>query len=70
LIDSKPLLAQAWQLHEEDRLLELVDPSLQLADEERRDVERVINVFLLSIQHAAEKRPTMARVGSGHPSSH
>jgi hypothetical protein len=59
---SIPLLAQAWQLHEEDRLLELVDPSLQLTDEELRDVERVINVCLLCIQHAAEKRPIMARI--------
>jgi hypothetical protein len=44
--------------------MELVDPTLQLTDEDARDVQRVINVCLLCIQTAAEKRPTMARIVS------
>ncbi|KAG0624025.1 hypothetical protein M758_3G218500 [Ceratodon purpureus] len=55
----------AWLLHEQDRLMELIDPELQLTtDEEVRDVQRVINVCLLCIQNSAEKRPSMARVVS------
>lgn len=55
---------QAWLLHEDNRLLELVDPTLQLTDDETRDVQRVINLCLLCIQNAAERRPAMARVVS------
>ncbi|KAG0584545.1 hypothetical protein KC19_3G217100 [Ceratodon purpureus] len=54
----------AWLLHEQNNLMELVDPQLHLNDEEMHDVQRVINVCLICIQNAAEKRPTMARVVS------
>ena len=56
------LRLQAWQLHEEDRLLDLVDPTLQFSDEEERDLQRVIKVCLLCLQNAPEKRPTMTRI--------
>jgi hypothetical protein len=55
---------QAWELHDENRLLDLVDPTLHPTDDETRVVQRVINVCLLCIHNAAEKRPTMARIVS------
>jgi len=57
-------LFQAWNLHDDSRLLELVDPTLRLSDEEEREVQQLIKVALLCIQNAAEKRPTMSRVVS------
>jgi hypothetical protein len=57
-------VTQAWYLHERNRLMELVDPTLHLTDEEVRDVQRVINLSLQCIQTAAEKRPTMTRIVS------
>ncbi|KAG0624024.1 hypothetical protein M758_3G218400 [Ceratodon purpureus] len=67
--ETKPLeqiylTKYAWQLHEENRLLDLVDPTLHLTEDETRDVQRVINVCLLCINNASEKRPTMARIVS------
>lgn len=55
---------QAWHLHDLNRLMDLVDPTLQLTDDEMRDVQRVINVCLLCIQNAPERRPSMARIVS------
>lgn len=64
LISLRFHLFQAWNLHDDNRLLELVDPTLRLTDEEEREVQQVIKVALLCIQNAAEKRPTMSRVVS------
>jgi hypothetical protein len=55
---------QAWLLHEQNNLVDLIDPQLHLNDEELWDVQRVINVCLLCIQNSAEKRPTMAKIVS------
>jgi len=44
--------------------MELVDPTLHISDEELRDVQRVINVCLLCISNAVERRPSMARIVS------
>jgi hypothetical protein len=55
-------IVQAWKLHREGKLMDLVDPTLNLRDEqERTEVQRVINIALLCVQNAAEQRPTMAR---------
>jgi len=58
-----PLIAQAWKLYEENRLMELVDPSLQLIQEEE-DVQQVIKLALHCIQNEGERRPNMARIVS------
>lgn len=42
--------------------MDLVDPTLVLQSEEEVQVEKVINVALLCIQMAAERRPSMAHV--------
>ncbi|KAG0622173.1 hypothetical protein M758_3G077100 [Ceratodon purpureus] len=53
----------AWHLHAEDRLMELVDATLDLTDEEmQRDAQRLIKVGLLCTQNDPERRPTMARI--------
>nr|APU94849.1 leucine-rich repeat receptor-like protein kinase [Pohlia nutans] len=63
--DQVYLAQWAWQLHEEGKLIELVDSTLQLTDEETvRDVQRVIDMCLMCIQTGAEKRPTMATIVS------
>ncbi|KAG0566917.1 hypothetical protein KC19_7G097100 [Ceratodon purpureus] len=54
----------AWSLNESNKLIELVDPTLHLNDDEMEDVQRVIKIALLCIQMASEKRPTMARIVS------
>ena len=42
--------------------MDLVDPTLILRDDEKAEVQRLINIALLCSQDAAEQRPTMARV--------
>lgn len=50
-------------MHEEDTLMDLVDPAFSLQnDEEVRQVQRFILVALSCLQPAVEKRPTMAQV--------
>ncbi|KAG0605521.1 hypothetical protein M758_9G065600 [Ceratodon purpureus] len=53
----------AWELHgNQGNLLDLVDPTLILQDEEKPRVQRMIKIALLCLQDAPEQRPTMARV--------
>ncbi|KAG0615338.1 hypothetical protein M758_5G033200 [Ceratodon purpureus] len=61
-LDEIYLSKWAWKLHGEGNLMDLVDPRLILQDEEKVEVQRLINIALLCSQDAAEKRPTMARV--------
>ncbi|KAG0601654.1 hypothetical protein M758_11G129500 [Ceratodon purpureus] len=57
------LAAWAWRMHEEDTLMDLLDPTLSLQnDEEARQVQRFIVVALSCLQPVVEKRPTMAQV--------
>jgi len=63
-LDQVYLSKTAWILYEQGRLFDLVDPTLHLTDDDVRDVQRVINVCLLCIQNAPEKRPSMARIVS------
>lgn len=51
---------QAWNLHENDKEIELVDPTLQEYDAD--EVTRIIGVALLCTQAAPGLRPTMSRV--------
>jgi hypothetical protein len=52
---------QAYSLHEQDKLLDLIDPRLNnnVLDDE---AQRVINVALLCVQTLATRRPSMSRV--------
>lgn len=54
------LLEWAWQLHENNQDVELVDKRLSEFDEQ--EVKRVIRVALLCTQTAPAHRPTMSRV--------
>ncbi|KAG0504688.1 hypothetical protein M758_11G071100 [Ceratodon purpureus] len=60
--DEAYLSKWAWKLHREGNLMDLVDPKLNLRDDERLEVQRLINIALLCVQNTAEQRPTMARV--------
>ncbi|KAK4594650.1 hypothetical protein RGQ29_018368 [Quercus rubra] len=54
------LLEWTWQLYENNREVELVDPTLSEINEE--DVKRVIRVSLLCTQASPTLRPSMSRV--------
>ncbi|KAG0457363.1 hypothetical protein HPP92_022520 [Vanilla planifolia] len=55
------LLEWAWQLNEEDRLLKLIDKSLNPDEYDLEEVERVITIALLCTQ-VVSLRPTMSEV--------
>ncbi|KAF8408672.1 hypothetical protein HHK36_004735 [Tetracentron sinense] len=54
------LLEWAWTLHENNRVLELVDPTLTIFD--RDEAIRVIGIALLCTQASPSLRPPMSRV--------
>ncbi|KAL3614879.1 hypothetical protein CASFOL_040540 [Castilleja foliolosa] len=54
------LLEWAWNLHESDREIELVDPTLQNYD--ASEVRRIIGIALLCTQASPAIRPQMSRV--------
>ncbi|VFQ78447.1 unnamed protein product [Cuscuta campestris] len=56
----KLLLEQAWQLHEEGNLLELVDPELEQFPKE--EVLKYMKVSLFCTQANASRRPMMSQV--------
>ncbi|KAL8096546.1 putative LRR receptor-like serine/threonine-protein kinase At1g56140 isoform X1 [Apium graveolens] len=58
--DKVYLLEWAWQLHEDNRGIELVDPSLSTFNE--NEVKRLIDVALLCTQTSPNLRPPMSRV--------
>lgn len=51
---------QAWQLKEQERLLDLVDP--ELTEYPAREMLRFIKIGLFCTQAAAKQRPTMKQV--------
>lgn len=53
-------ISQAWNLHENDIEIELVDPALKEYDAD--EVRRIIGVALLCTQASPGLRPTMSRV--------
>lgn len=57
---EKHLLEWAWQLHEEGRLKEVVDSTLQQYPED--EVLRYTKVALFCTQAAAQRRPSMSQV--------
>ncbi|KAI0509974.1 hypothetical protein KFK09_010574 [Dendrobium nobile] len=58
--DGKVLLERTWELYEEGKLTELVDPSLEDYPEE--EVLRYIKVALFCTQAVAGRRPSMPEV--------
>lgn len=58
--DMNWILLQTWQLWEQGRLLEILDPELLEYPEE--EVIRFIKVALLCTQAVAQKRPDMKQV--------
>lgn len=60
----KILHFQAWQLWNEGKGLELIDPSLQEESISADEVLRYIHVGLLCVQDQATDRPTMSDVVS------
>ncbi|KAG0557801.1 hypothetical protein KC19_11G158300 [Ceratodon purpureus] len=61
-LDEIYLSQRAWKLHGESKLMDLVDPTLILRDDEKAEVQRLINIALLCSQDVADQRPTMAKV--------
>lgn len=57
---NKFLLEWAWQLHEEERLLELVDPDM--VEFPKEEVVRYMKVAFFCTQAAASRRPSMSQV--------
>ena len=51
---------KAWQLHEEGRLLDLVDP--ELGEFPKEEVIRFMKVAFFCTQAAANRRPVMSQV--------
>ncbi|XP_045821539.1 cold-responsive protein kinase 1-like [Trifolium pratense] len=57
---DKFLLEWAWQLHEEGKLLELVDP--EMVEYPKEEVIRYMKVAFFCTQAAASRRPSMSQV--------
>jgi len=53
---------QAWKLHKEGRLMEIMDPRLHVNKDEEMEVRRVLETAVSCVQTSPEKRPTMFRV--------
>lgn len=53
-------ILQAWTLHENDKEIELVDPTLHEFD--ANEVRRIIGIALLCTQASPSLRPAMSRV--------
>ncbi|XP_020227245.1 probable LRR receptor-like serine/threonine-protein kinase At1g56140 [Cajanus cajan] len=58
--DKVYLLEWAWQLHENNQIIDLVDPRLSEFNEE--EVKRVVGIALLCTQTSPTLRPSMSRV--------
>ncbi|KAK7405379.1 hypothetical protein VNO78_06633 [Psophocarpus tetragonolobus] len=58
--DKVYLLEWAWQLHEKNNIIDLVDPRLSKFNEE--EVKRVVGIALLCTQTSPTLRPSMSRV--------
>ncbi|CAK9251061.1 unnamed protein product [Sphagnum jensenii] len=56
------LPTRAWKLYTKNRLMDLVDPRLQLNNSESFEVQRILETAILCVQISPEKRPSMFRV--------
>ena len=64
VLKSHSVVAQAWKLHKESRLLDMKDPSLVLGEDEGGEVQRVLETAVVCVQTAPEKRPSMFLVAA------
>ncbi|KAK1302815.1 putative LRR receptor-like serine/threonine-protein kinase [Acorus calamus] len=55
---SQYLLEWAWKLYEEDRLIELVDATLDPKDYKADELKRIMEIALLCTQSTVSARPT------------
>lgn len=55
-------IAQAWNLYDQNRALELLDPKLASYNEDQ--AQRLIGVSLLCTQGSPSQRPSMSRIVS------
>ncbi|KAK1273638.1 Cysteine-rich receptor-like protein kinase 42 [Acorus gramineus] len=53
---------KAWKLYEEDRLMELVDATLDPKDYKADELKRIMEIALLCTQSTVSARPTMSEV--------
>ena len=60
--DQKRTLLQAWVLHSEGRIKELIDPTLDLQQKEESEAIRIISVALLCVHRSGDRRPDMKAV--------
>ncbi|CAM6008850.1 unnamed protein product [Sphagnum balticum] len=56
------LLEKAWRLHNEGNLIDIVDQTLHLCNDEMNQARQLLNIALLCLLNEGEKRPTMAHV--------
>lgn len=55
-------MVQAWELHEQGKLMDLIDPSLGLTNDDLVEARRVVHIALMCLQICGDKRPNMDRV--------
>ncbi|CAM6008848.1 unnamed protein product [Sphagnum balticum] len=56
------LLEKAWRLHNEGNLIDIVDQTLHLCNDEVIQARQLLNIALLCLLNEGEKRPSMAHV--------
>ena len=61
--NSHNVSIQAWKLHRDDRIVDLLDPELRVTTaEEKMEVQRTLDTALMCIQAKMEMRPNMFTV--------
>ena len=60
--DEKVISSQAWKLHSEGRIKELIDSSWELQPREETEAIRIISIALLCVHTSGERRPDMKAV--------
>jgi len=56
------LVLQAWKLHNQDRLMDVMDPRLHVSPSEEMEVRRILETAVMCVNTTPEKRPSMFRV--------
>ncbi|CAK9278303.1 unnamed protein product [Sphagnum jensenii] len=56
------LLEKVWRLHNEGNLIDIVDQTLHLCNDEMIQARQLLNIALLCLLNEGEKRPSMAHV--------
>ncbi|CAK9237261.1 unnamed protein product [Sphagnum troendelagicum] len=56
------LIEKAWRLHNEGNLIDIIDQTLHLCNDEVIQARQLLNIALLCLLNEGEKRPSMAHV--------